>query len=311
MARATEYKIVLITQKTRLENLIYRYNTVEQVKFYIEHNGGDFQDYQKEHAAYYSAVHTAVSFLETYARLQIVDRDHVPNYLFGEQDLVVAIGRDGLVANVLKYLTTQKLIGVNPDPRRWDGVLLPFEASDLEKIVPEVIRSSRPSKAITLACATLNDGQSLCGVNDIFIGQKTHASARYEIQLGDKREVQSSSGIIVSTGLGATGWLKSILAGAGGIAGYCGIGERPSLPERFSWDASYLYFTVREPYPSTSTGASIVFGRIDKRHPMQIVSFMPENGVIFSDGVEQDFLQFNSGMVANVGLADRQGILVV
>lgn len=191
---------------------------------------------------------------------------------------------------------------------------MPFEAGDLEKIVPEVVRSHRPSKAITLACATLNDGQSLCGVNDIFIGQRTHASARYEIQLGDRREVQSSSGIIVSTGLGATGWLKSILAGADGIAQYCGLDGKASLRERtagFAWDSAYLYFTVREPYPSTSTGASIVFGKIDKKQPMQIVSFMPENGVIFSDGVEQDFLQFNSGMVASVGLADRQGILVV
>jgi len=38
---------------------------------------------------------------------------------------------------------------------------------------------------------------------------------------------------------------------------------------------------------------------------------MPENGVIFSDGMESDFLNFNSGMDATVTLADKKGRLVV
>lgn len=311
MERTTENKIVLVTQKTRLENLIYRYNTEGQAQFYIEHHGGDFTDYKAEHDTYYSAVNKAASFLETYGRLQIVERDHIPNYMFGSNDLVVAVGRDGLVANVLKYLTTQKLIGVNPDPRRWDGVLLPFCAGDLPKIVPEIFGGRRSVKSVTLAEATLNDGQTLCGVNDLFIGQRTHTSARYAIILNDMSEVQSSSGIIVSTGLGSTGWLKSIIAGAAGIGRGFGLVPQMNIPGDFTWDSDYLFFTVREPYPSTSTGADIVFGRIEKGAPMRIVSYMPENGVIFSDGVEQDFLQFNSGSIATVGISDRQGNLVV
>ncbi len=311
MERATENKIVLVTQKTRLENLIYRYNTESQARFYIEHHGGDFGDYKREHDTYYAAVNGAVAFLETYGRLQVVDREHIPHFLFGERDLVVAIGRDGLVANVLKYLTTQRLIGVNPDPRRWDGVLLPFSVKDLAKVVPETVTGHRPVKTITLAEARLNDGQVLCGVNDLFIGQRTHVSARYEIGLAGRTEVQSSSGIIVSTGLGSTGWLKSILAGSTGIQSYLGVTGQSRLPADFGWSSPYLYFTVREPYPSTSTGAEIVFGRIEKGAPLQIVSHMPENGVIFSDGVEKDYLQFNSGAVATVGLADKQGNLVV
>lgn len=311
MERQTENKIILVTQKTRLENLIYRYNTIEQAKFYIEHHGGDFEDYQSEHNTYHAAVASAVAFLEGYGRLQIVDRNHIPNFLFGEKDLVIVIGRDGLVANVLKYLKGQQLIGVNPDPKRWDGILLPFSASDLSHIVPEVYAQKRPVKSITLAMAVLNDGEMLCGVNDLFIGQRSHASARYELSLGTKKETQSSSGIIVSTGLGATGWLKSIIAGAAGIGKYCGIASKPAVDKSFGWSSDYLYFTVREPYPSTSTGAELVFGKITQNQKMQIVSHMPENGVIFSDGVEQDYLQFNSGAIAEIGLAEKKGSLVV
>lgn len=311
MDRTTENKLVIVTQKTRLEQLVYRYNTESQAQFYIEHHGGDFSDYKTEHETYYKALHTAVSFLETFARLQIVDREQIPNYLFGADDLVIAVGRDGLVANVLKYLTTQKLIGVNPDPRRWDGVLLPFSAEDLSRIVPEVFSGGRRVKPITLALAELNDGQTLCAVNDLFIGQKTHASARYEICHDGKKEIQSSSGIIVSTGLGSTGWLKSVIAGAAGIGRYCGISTVPALPDRLDWASDSLYFTVREPFPSRSTGADIVLGRIEKDKPVTVTSFMPENGVIFSDGVESDRLEFNSGASASVKIADRKGNLIV
>lgn len=309
MVRATEHKIVLVTQQTRLQELVRRYNTVEQARFYIEHHGGEFDDYAREHATYQAALQRAAAFLESYGRLQTVDRAYMPNYLFGTNDLVIALGRDGLVANVLKYLSTQKLVGVNPDPRRWDGVLVPFAAAELPRIVPELYAGKRPVRDVTLAQASLNDGQRLLGVNDLFIGRRTHASARYEISIQGASEAQSSSGIIVSTGLGSTGWLKSVIAGASGIDRACGVRGVPEI-RRFDWHAEYLYFTVREPFPSASTGAELVFGKIAGSERLRVVSFMPEDGVIFSDGMEQDFLQFNSGAIAEIGIAEQKGQLV-
>lgn len=305
-------KIVLVTQRTRLEDLIRRHNTYGQAEFYISHSGGDFADYRTEHETYRLAAQSTLSALQGFGRVQVLDRDLVPNYLFGKQDTVVALGRDGLVANVLKYLPDgQPLIGVNPDPGRWDGQLLPFLPEDLGKILPEVLRGQRNIQSVTLAQATLNDGQTLCAVNDLFIGRQTHASARYEIRQGAAQESQSSSGIIVSTGLGATGWLKSILAGAAGIARFCGVAQPVGLAQSFDRSAPLLYYTVREPYPSASTGAGMVFGSITANTPLQITSCMPENGVIFSDGMEQDFLQFNSGTTVTVGIAEQRGCLVI
>ncbi len=311
MNRLTEQKIILITQKTRLENLIKRYNTAGQAKFYVESHGGSFDDYILEDKLYKAAVKKTVGFAETYGRLQVVDRDFVPNFIFGEKDLVVVVGRDGLVANTLKYLGSQKLIGINPDPDRWDGVLLPFKADDVSKIIPETVNNIRQVKSVTFAEAKLNDGQSIIGVNDIFIGQRTHVSARYELSIGSLKETQSSSGIIVSTGLGATGWLKSILAGAEGISRYY-QGSSLFKPEmNFGCDSRYLYYTVREPYPSNSTGAQMVFGKIEEKESLSITSYMPENGVIFSDGMEQDFLEFNSGTTAEIGVCQKCGNMVV
>ena len=311
MNRLTDQKIILVKQKTRLEDLIKRYNTAGQAKFYVESHGGSFDDYILEDKLYKTAVKKTVDFAESYGRLQIVDRDFIPSFIFGKNDIVIAVGRDGLVVNTLKYLDSQKLIGINPDPGRWDGVLLPFKADDVSRIIPETANGIRRVKNVTFAEARLNDGQSIIGVNDIFIGQKTHISARYELCIGDMREQQSSSGIIVSTGLGATGWLKSILAGAEGISRYYRADNRLKPEGDIKRDSRWLYYTVREPYPSNSTGAQLVFGRIEEKELLSITSYMPDNGVIFSDGMEQDFLEFNSGTRAEIGVCQKCGNLVI
>jgi len=44
--------------------------------------------------------------------------------------------------------------------------------------------------------------------------------------------------------------------------------------------------------------------------PLALRSMMPENGVIFSDGMEADFLNFTSGLVASISVAERVGHLV-
>lgn len=312
MDRLTENKIILIKRKTRLEDLIARYNTIAQAKFYIEHLGSDFSDYMVEDEQYKKAISVAHSELEPLGRVQVVDREYVPNFIFGDDDIVVVVGQDGLVANTLKYLSNQLLIGVNPDPARWDGVLLPFKVSDLKLIVQDVFRMKRPVKEVSMAKAVLNDGQVIYGVNDLFIGQRTHVSSRYLIQHGSTKELQSSSGVIVSTGLGSSGWLKSVLAGAATIVN--SISEKKIKVERnkqAGWSSNYLYFSVREPFPSKTTQANLVFGRIDEGHTLKILSQMPENGVIFSDGMESDYLHFNSGIEATIQVAEKKGHLVV
>jgi len=309
--RLTENKIVLVVRRTRLDELVARFNTVDQARFYVEHLGADFSDYQREDRTYKTTVRDAERALSRLGRLQAVDRVYVPSFVFGERDTVVVLGQDGLVANVLKYLGQQLLVGVNPDPARWEGVLLPFTVADLDALLPEVFSRKRPVRDVTMAQVTLNTGETLYGVNDLFLGPRSHTSARYSIGLGSRSENHSSSGVIVSTGLGSTGWFRSIVAGATGIA--ASLAGRPleDAQERsFAWDADYLYFSVREPWPSTTSAAEITFGRITPNEPLTMVSQMPENGVIFSDGIEADFLQFNAGTRATVAVAEKKGHLV-
>ncbi|MCQ8205734.1 hypothetical protein NP569_25945, partial [Vibrio parahaemolyticus] len=71
-----------------------------------------------------------------------------------------------------------------------------------------------------------------------------------------------------------------------------------------------LQFSVREPFLSKTTGIKWVFGTIEPNSPLALESLKPDNGVIFSDGIEEDFLQFNAGCIVTVGIADIQGQLI-
>jgi NAD kinase len=313
MNRLTDQKIVVVTRPTRLAELVIRFNTVSQARFYVEHQGADFSDYLREDETYHRALTAAEEILGQIGRVQMVDRAFLPNFVFAPEDTVVTLGQDGLVANTLKYVDGHPVVGVNPDPERWDGQLLPFRVGDLAKLMPEVILRKRSTRPVTMAKTILNNGQNLYAVNDLFIGPRSHTSARYVIRSGKASEAQSSSGVIVSTGMGATGWLKSLLTGASAIAG--GSVQRPGFYERtvtgFKWESDYLFYTVREPFPTRTTGASLVFGRVTPETPLILESRMAENGVIFSDGVEKDFLEFNSGTQATIGIAEKKGMLVV
>lgn len=302
-------KVVLVTRKTRLQELVRKYNTMEQARFYIEHLGADFSDYLREDEIYRAAVEKVGAAAEKYARLQHIDRDFLPNMIFGEKDIVIVVGQDGLVANVMKYLDRQPLIGINPDPARWDGILLPFEAGQAETVVAKTIAGNHAAKEITMAQASTQDGQHMLAVNDLFIGQRTHVSARYDITWNRRTEHQSSSGIIVSTGLGSTGWYRSVITQAAGIA-HAFLGKEFSAG-RQSWDADRLTFVVREPFPSRSTRTDIVFGEIAGKDDFRVLSQMPGNGVIFSDGIEADAIEFNAGTEVVIRTALRKGMLVV
>jgi len=301
-------KVVLVKRRTRYEELKRRYNTVEQAKFYIEHLGADFSDYEREDKAYNAALETVRNFVRPLARLQEIEREYLPNMIFGEKDIVIAVGQDGLVANAMKYLDGQSLIGINPDPARFDGVLLPFEAGDAEKILKKVIAGNAESKEITMGKAETKDGQVLYAVNDFFAGVSNHTSARYTIQLGSESENQSSSGVIVSTGFGMTGWHKSVMAQFRGIARAFNLGDIPE--EKADWSRRQLTFQVREPYPSRFTKAQIVYGEVNGSESLVLTSSMSENGVVFSDGILEDSIEFNAGTQIKISVADRIGRLI-
>jgi NAD kinase len=304
---SVEYAII-IKNKTRLETLIERFNTKAQARFYIERLGGNFEDYIVEHEIFHSSLLTLQTQLSQLVKNKVVERAFVPSYIFTEKNLIVVIGQDGLVANTAKYSKGIPIVAVNPDKQRYDGVLLPFDTSNFVYGVENVLANSFQYKIMRFAEARLNDGQRLLAFNDLFIGASSHVSARYKISYNHKTEEQSSSGIIISTQAGSTGWLSSIFNMAYGVAG---MFEKNIKLKRPKLKDNDLLFAVREPFQSIRTQTGIAAGIIKGQNNLTIESLMPTNGIIFSDGIEADFLKFNSGTTATIGLAKETATLVM
>lgn len=304
-------KLVIVTRKTRMEELILRFNTRAQAKFYIEHAGGDFADYEREDAAYRQALGTVRAALELGLKVQLLDRALSPTFLFSPQDLVLTLGQDGLVANTAKYVGSQPIIAINPDPERFDGVLLPFLPEQARAAVTSVLRGQYRARDVTLAEVALSDGQRLLAFNDLFIGARSHVSARYRIGWRGASEPHSSSGVVVSTGAGSTGWMSSIFNMVNGVLALSAPAASGPPRPRLTWEDPRLMFVVREPFVSRHSRASIIAGILDPTESLRLESAMPSGGVIFSDGVEEDYLAFDAGAIAHIRPAEQKAHLVV
>jgi len=313
---------IVIKGKTKLEQLVTKFNTKAQARFYIEQNfvnfkkskeaakEAKFDEVEEENEVFHQSLSNVERELSKRMKIKVIDREFLSSFIFSEKNLIVVVGQDGLVANTAKYVNGLPIIAVNPDKSSYDGQLLPFDESDFLAAVENVLADRYRFKNVTMAEARMNDGQRLLAFNDLFIGVSSHVSARYRVNFNNKAEDHSSSGIIVSTGAGSTGWLSSVFNMANSVfANFGGLHQR--LTSQLAWDDERLMFIVREPFMSKMSQANIVSGMISKGNSLTLESKIPANGVIFSDGIEKDFIQFNSGSIAVIGIAPEKAKLVV
>jgi hypothetical protein len=220
-----------------------------------------------------------------------VDRAELDRFLFEPHDIVVVLGQDGLVANTAKYLAQdQPLIGVNPDGDRFEGVLVKHPPAAIADLYADTRAGRASIEQRTMVECRLDDGQRLVALNEIFIGHSSHQSARYDLRLGAEHEHQSSSGLIVATGTGQTGWSRSIR------------NERHSNLYTPTPTERALTLFVREAWPSVQTRAELAEALIDDE-PVEITSRMEAGGVAFRDGIEADHLNLAWGTRATLGVA--------
>ena len=293
-------RIVLVTRKTPLELLLERYGTAGQVRFYLESRGqrlGPHEEVQGRRDEAMAALLRAIPPEQPRTRL---DRSDLDRFVFNPDDLLVVVGQDGLVPNVAKYLDGQLVIGINPDPDRFDGLLCAHAPRAFAGLLEWVrARDGRfVVQSRVMAIARREDGQTLRALNEFYVGSRTHQSSRYVLRAGDREERQSSSGVIVGTGTGSTGWCLS-------LARQRGFEARLPAPEE-----RRLVWFVREPWPSLTTGTDLDFGELAEGQELVIASELGENGVIFADGIESDWIEFLDGHTAHIAL-DPGGLRLV
>lgn len=290
-------RVVFVKRETDYEQLIARHGTQEQARFFLAARGQAIEGVEQAHRAFADALRLARASTPAEWRQALVTREDFDRFLFGPEDIVVAVGQDGLVANVAKYLRGQPVLGINPSPERYDGVLARHAAAQLKALLPATVAGEAVVQNRTMVQARLDNGDALLALNEIFVGHRSHQSARYRIEDGKTGEDHSSSGLIVSSGTGMTGWARSIREATGA--------QLVLTPEERA-----VVYLVREPFPSVSTRTTMRAGKLGAT-PLLVTSRMGEGGVIFADGIEQDFVVFEWGRRVEVGPADRALRLVI
>jgi NAD kinase len=292
-------RVVVVSRRSELDELLARHGTQAAAGYFLRQRGRDLAEVTKRHAALQAALTEVGAAVPADWRRGHVDRVDLPRFLFAPEDIVVAVGPDGLVANVAKYLDGQPVIGVNPEPDRNPGVLVRHAPGAVRGLLRgRLLRGGLDVAERSMVAARLDDGQELVGLNEVYLGHATHQSSRYTLSTVDgRRERQSSSGVVVGTGTGATGWLASLAGGRRDCP------TPPSPGER-----SLLWF-VREAWPSPATGVSLTVGRLAEAEPLTL-SCESERLVVFADGVEQDHLEVGWGQQVTIALAERRLHLV-
>jgi NAD kinase len=294
---ATTPRVVFVTRETDHDLLLARHATREQARFFLETRGQRIGDLERRHEQFVDTLKQARALVPSAWRQALVKRGDFDRFLFAPEDVIVAVGQDGLVANVAKYLNGQPVLGLNPSPDLYDGVLVRIALDTLGRLLPASIHGDVALEHRTMVEAILDGGERLLALNEIFVGHRSHQSARYRISVDGAQEDHSSSGVIVASGTGATGWARSIMEATGAH-----VDITPT-------ERAVGYF-VREPFPSVATGTSLKGGKLSST-ALELTSRMNDGGTIFADGMEQDHIAFDWGRRINISVADRSLNLVV
>lgn len=294
-----EPRVVVVTRPTELADLVARHGTREQAAFFLRARGQELTGVEERDRLQRAAVDAVLQGLPLRWRRSVLDRADLDRFLFAPDDLVVVVGQDGLVPNVAKYLDGQPVVGVNPDPARHDGLLARHPAAASADLLRAAVAGRARLEERTMVEARLDDGQTLRALNELYLGHRTHQSSRYSLTFGGRTEEQSSSGLLVATGTGSTGWTRSVHRNRVTDVELPG----PAEPR--------LAFFVREAWPSKATGVTLTDGSLGEGEALEVVSRMNQDGVVFGDGIESDHLALDWGRRVTVGLAATRLRLVV
>jgi hypothetical protein len=286
-------RAVLVQRPTEWADLLARHGTREQVRFFLRTRDIDPDGAERRHHEFLAHRHRVLAAIPGDWRRAAVVRDDLERFLFEPGDIVVVLGQDGLVANVAKYLDGQPLIGLNADAERNAGVLVAHPPAAAADLLRDTAAGRHAVQARTMTEAQLDDGQRLRALNEIFVGHRSHQSARYTLHVGGHSERQSSSGLIFATGTGATGWAKSINGQLADPVALPAAGERA------------LAWFAREPWTSPATGAALSHGVIADDESARITCELTDGATAFGDGIEADALAIDWGQTLTVGVAPQ------
>ena len=228
------------------------------------------------------------SILKKYMlKYALANRDKLNKNQFKDRDLIIAVGGDGTFLRTAHFIDKQLLLGVNADVKNKEGFFMKSDKKDFEKKLKKIIKGNFKIKKLPRLEAYINNKKiETLAINEFFIGsRKAYHAAKYVLRIGNKKERQKSSGILVATPTGSYAWANSCC--------------NKTLP----LNSKDCQFIVREPYEAkVFKNYKLKYGVLKKNQKVVIISEMLD-GILVADSVSKEY-SLKNGSKAIVKLSN-------
>ncbi len=232
---------------------------------------------------------------------QIVSIAKVTRERVAKAKMIIALGGDDTLKAVSHWIDDQTIIvGVNSDTMYSQGNLIRYSAADIPALLRSVEKGDyriQPWQRIRIAVDGVDRGPAL---SEIALAKSDFAEMTTNIvEFKGQKVNQKSSGLLLTTGAGSTGWFAS----AGLYLAPEGRPYPPTVPlARFELREPHLRFvekdgTLQAVYPD------LVEGEILPGETLKVTSLNNTQAIATRDSIDR--IPFNRGSVAEIALDNK------
>ncbi len=283
---------LIILKKTKFELDEERYPDRE---FYAKITSLQNNCYERIYRSHLRQLESRKILQEIFGHENCVFRDEFDRKNPSDYEYLIALGGDNHFTYVAHYAKGTKVIGCNSDVKTSRGVLLGFSPEMLRNAVENNFQDTEIMEwSMIYGRLDYPEGtfmETVGCVNEISIrNMSPDLTSRYLIRYKDSQEEQKSSGLLLYTGAGSTGWYSSCL----GLSG--------NDQQKFPKDAPYFGVFARE----LSHRARLNFKLNDFIANGSITVISEMNGGISIDSLPERIYHFPPGTIGTFQLSSHK-----
>lgn len=221
---------------------------------------------------------------------QFIARDDLAESVNQDADLVIAFGGDNHFVYVSHFAKSAMILGINSDPQRSDGALTSLTADQCEEALQALTRGDYSIEEWPRLEALVNGKPLPLTTSELFVGERERVyMSRYVLKHGDVEETQKSSGLLITTGAGSTGWYDSAC--------------RYLHPDGnvFARTEPKFVFLATEPSKGRLNRSKLLEGTVQAGESLRIQSLNDSSGLVSVDSLDE--VLFSRGATLEVRIS--------
>lgn len=227
-------KPLIVQKKSKWEVDLEKYKDIEKYKKICILQNNIYEKIYESHLRQVSS--REIIQKEIFPNGIAIFREQIESYNSLDFEFIVSLGGDNHFTYVSHHALNSKILGCNSDPVTSVGALLGFDIPSLKEVVLSNGKVKIENWSLIQTTITYPNGkivETFPAVSEISIRNNSpDLISRYIIEFKGFREEQKSSGLLVYTGAGSTGWVASCY---------------PKKYGTFSKEEKYFHVYAREP----------------------------------------------------------------